>query len=445
MPSEAPSANPSQGCENVSTDCGWGLFNPWTCRCDCPAGICLDNNEQCYTPCQETINVNPFAGCTSGWDCPWFPDSDAGHCLSEMHQPNKFEIYRTASECCKEHYGGSAICLTKSKASHDPFAWPIHFPGTDEYRANRQSDPEELWGTDASNIGRWFPDQINELNCKWGNNYENWMTEDGFAPYYLFSNSEDCCEKWYPSLGSGCPAAGLAVNPEAQDESHHNGASPMSNYYFPDFATNNCAFGWDYPSWYGDSGYEKFYLFRTGELCCSRYFPGQGGCPYENESNMQSGYYWETYQENLPNGVDMPIRYNHTYYPDISADTCVNGTDYPPYMASDKDYRRNYLFKNLEGCCTHWFTTSGLEKCKANMIQSIYIVEPCPLNRAGCTPTASITNMTEHRLTMWYPDLDSLKCKNDGSPEFWMLDEEFVEWYLFNTKDACCAGFGYSC
>ena len=29
----APSANPSRSCEK--TDCGWGILNPWTCRCDC--------------------------------------------------------------------------------------------------------------------------------------------------------------------------------------------------------------------------------------------------------------------------------------------------------------------------------------------------------------------------------------------------------------------------
>jgi hypothetical protein len=83
--------------------CGYGIFNPWTvsthivplkllwltesshlpfeiiqCRCDCPVGICLDDNEQCYLPCQDTINTNPWAGCRPGWDCPWFPDKTAG-------------------------------------------------------------------------------------------------------------------------------------------------------------------------------------------------------------------------------------------------------------------------------------------------------------------------------------------------------------------------------
>ena len=41
------------------------------------------------------------------------------HCVSELHQPNNFEIYRTSKECCDEHYGGSADCITKSKAEHE--------------------------------------------------------------------------------------------------------------------------------------------------------------------------------------------------------------------------------------------------------------------------------------------------------------------------------------
>ena len=67
IPSESPSSNPSQGCENIRGDCGWGIFNPWTCQCDCPVGICRDNNGYCLNPCQESINVNPFAGCAPGW------------------------------------------------------------------------------------------------------------------------------------------------------------------------------------------------------------------------------------------------------------------------------------------------------------------------------------------------------------------------------------------
>ncbi len=113
-----------------------------------------------------------------------------------MHQPNNFEIYRTAKECCDEHYGGSAKCLRDSKDSHDPFPWPIHFPGSVEHRGYHPPEAEDHWGTEVSHSEHWFPDMINKLNCVYGSNYENWMTMEGFGEHYLFSNSENCCEKW---------------------------------------------------------------------------------------------------------------------------------------------------------------------------------------------------------------------------------------------------------
>ena len=116
------------------------------------------------------------------------------HCLSEMHQPNNFEIYRTTKECCEAHFPSSFTCLQDSKDSHDPFPWPIHFPGSPEHRPFAPPVADDHWGTEAR--ARWFPDLINKLNCVRGRNYENWMQTDGFEAYYLFENSEDCCEKW---------------------------------------------------------------------------------------------------------------------------------------------------------------------------------------------------------------------------------------------------------
>ena len=114
------------------------------------------------------------------------------HCLSELHQPNNFEIYRTSKECCDEHFSSSSACLQDSKNSHDPFPWPIHFPGTEPWtRPFALHVAEDYWGT-----AHWFPDLINKLNCVRGSNYENWMMMDGFEAYYLFNNAEDCCEKW---------------------------------------------------------------------------------------------------------------------------------------------------------------------------------------------------------------------------------------------------------
>jgi len=269
------------------------------------------------------------------------------------------------------------------------------------------------------------------------------MTEPGYAAEYLFSNSGDCCEKWFPALGSDCPVTSRdAVNPEAQDETWMSGAYPMQNYYFPDFGSNNCGFGWDYPAWYGINGYEKVYLFRTGEACCKKFFPTLGNCPYENTKQLD--YSWTTYEGNKNNLEHMPIRYNHTYYPEVNAGTCVNGTDYPDWMAADKDFIRLYLFKKPEGCCKHWFTTSGLDECMANLIQSVYVTKPCPINRPDCKNVTTIINATEARKAMWYPDIDGNTCKNDGAPDYWMLNEDYWQSYLFNTKAQCCAQFDCS-
>lgn len=73
----------------------------------------------------------------------------------------------------------------------------------------------------------------------------------------------------------------------------------------------------------GINGFEKHYLFMEGHECCERFYPEVSSCPLENTA--QTGYYWESYQDNLNNSDDMPIKYNHTYYPDLNAGTCVNG------------------------------------------------------------------------------------------------------------------------
>jgi len=191
----------------------------------------------------------------------------------------------------------------------------------------------------------------------------------------------------------------------------------------------------------GHSGYEKHYLSRIGDECCSKFFPTVGNCPQEH--TQQLDYHWTPYEDNIYNLDDMPITYNHTYYPDLNAGTCVNGTDYDKWMASDVDFIRLYLFKKLKGCCTHWFTSFDLDGCMNNVIQGVYDIEPCPTNRPECNHNASITNITDHRLGMWYPDLDAYMCKHDRQTPEWMLDEGYTEWYLFNTRDQCCASFGF--
>lgn len=195
-----------------------------------------------------------------------------------------------------------------------------------------------------------------------------------------------------------------------------------------------------FSAWMGSSAYEKHYLFRDGNDCCSRFFPTVSNCPFED--TPQNDYYWTSYQENLDNQEEMPVIYNHTYYPDINLYQCVNGTDYPSWMGSDTDYKRLYLFKTLEGCCDHWFASQS--GCMKNAIQGVYeFMQPCPTNRDCNNNSTAPTNVTEYNLGKWYPDIGSYRCLNDGNTPDWMLQESYVEWYLFNTREQCCSAFGY--
>jgi len=195
----------------------------------------------------------------------------------------------------------------------------------------------------------------------------------------------------------------------------------------------------------GVSGYEKHYLFTSGQECCDRYFEGVGGCPYE--TTYDGGYFWSQYEDELPNDQAMPAVYNHTYYPLMERGTCVNGTDYPDWMAIDDNFRRMYIFKDLEGCCAQWFSDFDVQGCVGSVVQGFYDYVPCVENRddAGCVETSSVTNTTAHQLTMFYPRLGTHTCGNDGDMPSWMLDEDYAEYYLFSTMSQCCAAFGFGC
>jgi hypothetical protein len=238
--------------------------------------------------------------------------------------------------------------------------------------------------------------------------------------------------------------------------------NPSLNYYFPDFEANSCGFGRNYPvslfyklsfllscyhptsavsvliclrfelqAWMGQEGYAKWYLFRDPLDCCRAYYPGASNCPYQS-SPPPGFYYWEQYQLNQPNDAILPEIYNHTFYPELDANTCVNGTDYPVWMVSSTDFKQIYLFHDIEGCCEFWFAETGpSSSCARNVIQGTY---------ENITAT---TNMTAVLITRWYPMLGDGRCVNDGAMPSWMLEEGFTQWYLFTTHAACCAAFGF--
>ena len=352
-----------------------------------------------------------------------------------MHQPYQVQIYRKSSQCCDAQFPGSTSCLQASINSHARFPFPGIMGDVIGPLVSRPYSP-------TGQQVRWFPDLTNRKNCVRGRGYEKWMTTEGFAPYYLFTNATLCCEKWYPESGSSCPSYEKPVSAEAEDEAWFADPYPLDNYYFPDFTTNNCGFGRDYPAWMGYNSYEKHYLFRKGNECCSKFFPDATNCPAENTA--QTGYYWEKYQpKNTQHHISTtPIVYNHTFYPSLDAGTCVNGTDYPDWMASDVDFIRLYLFKKPEGCCNQWFK-SDTAACQSSIIQGKYAVLPCPTNRPGCVPISTVTNATAELLSMWYPSFFEHKCKNDQWIPEYMLIQGYQDSYLFNSEEQCCAAFGY--
>jgi hypothetical protein len=148
-------------------------------------GICFDHNQQCYEPCDDTVDRNPFGGCVPGWDCPWYADSRRGICDSKTDLVNIHDIYRTAKECCEVNFEGSSSCEYDSMAV---FGHP-----------NNAAYPP--WAPVISNAANtkprmYFPDLTDNNNCILGNSYEEWMEEEGFNTFYLFSDGSDCCKMW---------------------------------------------------------------------------------------------------------------------------------------------------------------------------------------------------------------------------------------------------------
>lgn len=84
----------------------------------------------------------------------------------------------------------------------------------------------------------------------------------------------------------------------------------------------------------GQEGYSRWYLFLDPDECCNTYFPLSSNCPFE--TTPQTGYYWETYHEDQRNDAIQSPFYNHTFYPDLAAGTCINGTDYPVSDSASK-------------------------------------------------------------------------------------------------------------
>jgi insulin receptor substrate 1 len=327
------------------------------------------------------------------WDCPWYADTAAGLCVSDMLGEDQTQIYRTANDCCTAEFSGSASCVTDSK------------------------NP-----TVVVKPSYYYPDQHNKGSCVFSSLYDDWMNATGYSEYYLFTDGAACCSLWFPE-STNCPDTSAAT-----PEDTVNGASVVSNYFYPDSELNNCGYGRDYPLWMGGEGYARSYLFTTPAGCCNKFYPGKTDCPAE--TTPQEGYYWESYFPDVPIGVPIPPGEISTiYYPDQASGTCIGGTDYPEWMGG-QGFSKLYLYDTLEGCCTYWYGEGGLASCVGSAI-----MRPTTPSGTGATTTAAV----------WYPQLSAKACANDGNMPSWMTGSGFSDAYTFVTEGECCKAWGYEC
>ena len=150
-----------------------------------------------------------FLRCVPGWDCPWFANTRTGLCETKTDLVNEPEIYRTAKACCEENFPGSASCEYDSLAvwGHPSNAGELFFGFCLLFSLKNVLTTALIliayppWApvgsNDANSKPQWFfPDLSDNNNCLRGNNYEDWMLEEGFSDYYLFVSGDDCCKMW---------------------------------------------------------------------------------------------------------------------------------------------------------------------------------------------------------------------------------------------------------
>mmetsp|Transcript_15776 Transcript_15776/g.32987 ORF Transcript_15776/g.32987 Transcript_15776/m.32987 type:complete len:657 (-) Transcript_15776:54-2024(-) len=380
FPSSFPSARPTGGCDNPEEECGWGVWNPWTCQCDCAPGFCLSANQRCYDGCTTHIDFNPFGGCIPGYDCPWYPSKmGETHCKSTPVIAGIYNIYRKVKECCEKHFSALNIdtCISDSKASVETAA-----------------DETEVISTRTK---YFYPDLYGRDNCVFNQYYYDWMMES-HTEWYVFESESECCKKWYPNR-LDCPDL-TATTQNGVEENPY----PVTGYFYPHMVDSNCRFGRNYPQWMVQEMYIKHYLYTTPEECCSMWYPSSYNCPSTPDDGVQDGKYWI---------VDA------AYYPNWKGNYCALGNTYPEWMA-DPMNRDWHLFDSAKDCCEKWFPHNPVE-CEINVA----------ISYNGSDGSSSSKR--------WYPTTYPFKCLevDDNTPR-WMQQEGYLQYYIFDSHAECC-------
>lgn len=367
-------------CEDPPGDgCGWGVWNQYTCQCDCNPGFCLSANQKCYDGCTTHEEFNPWGGCRPGIDCPWFPEKHGkSHCTSSANFAGIHNLHETAEICCKEQFGGNVNSCVQSSITH--------VEAQIEIVQERLTRPRYYW-----------PDLHGKENCVFDSDYNDWM-EGSHKDFYLFDNEVGCCGTWYPNRPD-CPDTS-PTTPQQVDYK----PDPNQQFYYPHLSQSNCWVGRNYPMWM--ALYPKHYLYQTADECCSKWYPSSPNCPLPGNDGVQEGYYWIV---------------DEAFYPNFQGDYCAQGNSYPEWMA-DPMNRDTHLFKTGKECCDMWFPqeTSACQTSIVTVMDGKQIAGP------------DVTGT-------WYPSLNGHFECIDGTPPAWMTSSDgYIDAYVFDSNAECC-------
>jgi len=111
-------------CPAPSSECGYGLWNVYSCQCDCIKPFCRDGNGDCYVP-GGSCDENPFKDCTNSVDCPWWIfGEDSERCYTGNKIPaGVWDLFASEQACCGKH----KLCDTM-KPTSEPTKQPIAAP-----------------------------------------------------------------------------------------------------------------------------------------------------------------------------------------------------------------------------------------------------------------------------------------------------------------------------
>jgi len=268
----------------------------------------------------------------------------------------------------------------------------------------------------------WDPNNV--YYPKWS---EGLCVNDGKQPEdvdvkYLFSDIEVCCQTYFPT-NQECVKITLPPT---------NAPTPtnlMPKIWYPDYVNNICKKDGKY------GPYEQNF-FSSYDECCKFDFMDEDKC-----MEKKPAIYYANYDTNTCTSDGNPSPYEDKLfmthqeccqYDWIYTETCTSAGDVPvqnsaPVTVVEVDYYPDLVYNKCK--CdgkqrdTDQIFSSYDECCKYPWLNK----NECMKHSHECTAQ---TVPTPSQTVLWYPDLNSNRCKNDGNNPDGVL--------VFTSHQVCC-------